>query len=321
MRITKGRKELTTPAFFPAVSGLAFGFDTPEILRLLLSSQYPRLLVSCYDIPAYRLGNRKLIGELSDRFRNGCFVLLDSGVFESYWKNDRSWDFAKYQSAVRQIDSDFYFGYDVLRKPETDRKQFLRNTLLFVKRSSSSSRTSQYVPIIHGFDPRHLITVLKGALKQSADLQTIAVAERDCGRSLIERAQTILEVRKLIDERDEKILLHVLGCGNPISIPVLAYCGADTFDSLDWIKGVIDRESLQLSDLSHLELLDCQCKVCKSRVPNQVSKALLHNLLFYQEFGIQIQNMIKAERLWDFLVEYVDMKFLRLIDKGNPIRN
>ena len=178
------------------------------------------------------------------------------------------------------------------------------------------SRASEFIPIVHGLTPDHLVSVVRQLLKgeQYVD-RTIAVAERDCGQSVIERARTILRIRQLLNDKDETTLLHVLGCGNPISLALFAYCGADTFDSLDWLKLTIDRNELKLADFSHLELLNCTCKVCTKSERDSITKTLLHNLLFYQDFVLRLQSMIARETLWDFLVQYVGSKILDKVSR------
>jgi tRNA-guanine family transglycosylase len=237
--------------------------------------------------------------------------MLDSGVFEGFWKRDRSWDFDKYRRSVLRIDSDFYFSFDVLPDPKSSETRFQRSTLRQAKKSSLISKTSEFIPIVHGRTPQELISVVKSLLiDQPRSLRLVAVPERDCGRSLTERARTVLQIRQILNEKDSSIILHILGCGNPISLALLAYCGADTFDSLNWTRLTIDRNDLKLTDLTHLELLDCDCEICSKGIADPIRRTLLHNLLFYQQFSLKIQAMIRRETLWDFLVEYAGLKFL-----------
>jgi tRNA-guanine family transglycosylase len=255
-----------------------------------------------------------MVGELSESFRKGSFIMLDSGIFESYWKGDRSWDFDKYRKSVSRIDSDFYFSFDVLPNPKSSEVRFQRSTVLQVEKSSLISKTSEFIPIVHGRSSKELVSTVKALLNaQPKSRRLVAVPERDCGRSLVERAKTILQIRQTLDEKDNSIVLHILGCGNPISLALFAYCGADTFDSLNWTRMAINRIDLKLTELAHLELLNCGCEACSKGIADPISRALLHNLLFYQDFVLRIQNMIRRETLWDFLVEYVGLNLLNRV--------
>ena len=240
--------------------------------------------------------------------------MLDSGVFESFWRDDRKWTFGEYRRSLPGVDSDFYFGFDYPVSQQMNEKHFAKLTIDNIVRSASLLDRSQFVPIIHGITPNHLASLVRQTVAKHPELcKVLAVSERDCGSTITERARTILRMRQILDREDEHIVLHILGCGDPLSIALFSYCGADMFDSLDWTKFAFDRNELRMVDFSQLELLHCTCKVCSKRMRDPVSTTLLHNLLFYQDFVMRVQTMIKMNTLDDFLIEFVGKTITRRI--------
>jgi queuine/archaeosine tRNA-ribosyltransferase len=316
LKIKAGVKQLSTPTYFPAISRPRMTLPSEQVFITLVSAKYPRLLVSAYDFHEMQpLTRTKTIGEISDFFRNGSIVMLDSGIFESYWSRDNSWTFKEYAKWVKRVDSDFYFSYDLLANVTFSEKKFLAKTISQINRSRSIDETSYCVPIVHGLHIKQILSVIRKVASIDDGLRMLAVSERDCGQTLSERANTILEIRKTLTENSLNSVLHVLGCGNPVSMAVYCYCGADTFDSLDWTQMVIERNELRLANLSQLELLNCTCKACLREIRVPLVKALLHNLRFYQDYVMKLQAMIKRGTLRDFLVAFVGHDFINIIDK------
>jgi len=303
--LSKGKKRLVTPTFFPAISGSQYNFRPTELVDLITRNSYPRVLISAYDFTGKSQDVTRNIAEISEYFRNGSFVMLDSGIFESYRSRDKKWSFDKYVQTVKSVDSDFYCAYDFLPKITSTDDDLLRSTLRMAKKSQEVGIDSRCIPIVHGANPKQLIHVVSrivGSLTD--DTCIIAVPERECGSTVLERARTILQLTNLLGEKTSR-LLHILGCGDPVSMALYAYCGADSFDSLDWTSQVIDRVGLGFRGIAHIDLSSCKCKVCKRPFENQLRRALLHNLLFYQDFVLQLQAMIKRNTLTDFLIEFI----------------
>jgi tRNA-guanine family transglycosylase len=133
------------------------------------------------------------------------------------------------------------------------------------------------------------------------------VPERDCGESIVEKAHTVHEIRKLLDSGEkspDSRMLHLLGCGDPLSMLLFVYAGASSFDSLDWLKYCADPDQLLLHNFSHLELLNCDCMVCARKDKQYIEKVFLHNLLFYQNYVLRIQELIKENSIGKLLEGY-----------------
>jgi queuine/archaeosine tRNA-ribosyltransferase len=313
VKITEREKTLSTPSYFPAISGTKASHPLEYLLDFVLSSKYPRVLVSAYDFAKMKASDRQrfLAGMRGYRSRGG-FVMLDSGIFESYWKRDTTWTFQQYALMMKKIDSDFYSSFDELPATKDTKTRLAERTRKLVTRSASLGLSSHCVPVIHGSDSAELISNAGSIVKSRPDQsKIIAVPDRDCGNTLTERARTILRLQETIRRKDSTRVLHILGCGNPVSMALYAYCGADTFDSLEWSSLTIERNELRIGDFSQLELLNCTCSACKASVKDPIRKTLLHNLLFYQDFGLKLQQMIKKQTLKDFVQLFVGKEIIR----------
>jgi tRNA-guanine family transglycosylase len=254
-----------------------------------------------------------MISSISSYTNKGNFLFLDSGGYESFWLRDLTWNFDLYEETVSKIDSDFYTSYDY--SPNTsDNITKVEDAFLSINKSKSLSKNSEFIPIIHGETPKNVVNNLGKFLKFKEDPnQMVAIPERDCGVLLSQRAKTVLDLRRVLNESDEKIILHLLGCGHPISMAVYSYCGADSFDSIDWMRIFINRDTLGIYSLSNSELVNCKCTVCSKKEDDQYKKILLHNLVFYQEYVLQIQKMIKRNTLKDFLIQIVGLDLMKKI--------
>lgn len=314
--VSINRKTLITPTYFPAVSSYGIKYSFSNLVNLLTAYSYPRLLISTYDLHFLETEEKEqLLLEISEYWKKGSFVFLDSGVYESSWKANLEWTYDSYKISISQIDFDFYSSFDVLPRPKNGDGEFERKTFKSILASRSLSNEPGFVPILHGSNSDQLVSLLSKFVSRHPHLcDIIAVAERDCGKDIVERARTIMKIRRVLDEDNCRRILHILGCGNPISIALFSYYGANMFDSLDWIKYVVDRNRLAFNDFSQLELINCSCSICLSKQRDYTEKALLHNLLFYQDFMLQIQSLVRKNQIYDFICKYVREDILRKID-------
>ena len=310
-------KILSTPTYFPAIS--SYGVKPPfhELLYLLKEAKYPRVLVSAYDLYHMRASKRNEASSLMKSYRKTGFLFMDSGLFESWGKDDREWDINSYKSILSQTKFDLYSSFDVFRNRGKSYEKFKKDTYSNILESSIFLNDNAFFAILHESTPIRLIGLVNEFTGKHSNLcRNIAVAERDIGKSLQERAETIVALRRAMNDNDRH-LLHILGCGNPLSMLLYSYCGADIFDSVDWVKFAINADRYSISDFAHLELLDCKCKVCSeqpySRAP-YLEKLLLHNLLFYQHFVMQMQSLIRNDNLVAYVRKYVGDKTIDQID-------
>lgn len=308
-------KRLLTPTYFPAVSSYGIKYSFHALVRLLTVYSYPRILISAYDF--HRLDDEKkkwLSREIGEYSKKGSFVFLDSGIYESFWKADAKWTYNLYKTAVSQIDFDFYSSFDVLPHTKNKAMQFTKDTINSILASRNLSDKPGFVPILHGLSPDKLVSLMTGFVKKYPYLcNYVAIPERDCGDDIVEKARTIMRLRKVLDKDNHGRILHILGCGNPLSLLLFSYCGANMFDSLEWIKYVIDQNRLTTNDFSHLELINCECAICSGTKRSFTEKVLLHNLLFYQNYVLKIQSLIRRNEIFEFLGKHIGQGVLNKI--------
>ena len=234
-------KVYSTPTYFPSLSSTKTRFSLTELFYLLKYNKYPRLLLSAYDID--KLEEKEKIKQSIAEFRKHGILFLDSGVFESDNRGDKSWDLKSYKSVVSQMPTDIFTAFDILpylEKFQGD-EDYTKKVFQSAIESSAFCNGNVFLPILHGKSIDHLLAVTSNFIRNYSGLCSgIAVSERDCGKSIIERAETLSEIRHILDIIDDRYILHVLGCGNPVSMLVYSYCGSDSFDSLDWIDHILD---------------------------------------------------------------------------------
>lgn len=314
LQLSSGSKLLLTPTYFPAISGSQHNFRLPDLTGVV-TRVYPRVLVSAYDFPEGT--DPKILTrlkKLKEYYKRNSWIMLDSGIFESTRLEDDKWSFEQYQRVVQSIESDIYFAFDSYPQGNVTNIKYVEATKEGIRRSRSIATSSQCVSVIHGFNPNQLLYVAKSLMRSSsAQMKFVGVPERDCGSTLIQRAKTILKLREILEPNGEA-LLHILGCGHPVSMALYVYCGADSFDSLDWTEQFVERGAFGFRELSHIDIVNCSCQVCQRSIRPKLGKALLHNLLFYGDFSEQLQDMVRRDTLRDFLLEFMGRRILDGID-------
>ena len=311
LEVKVGKKQLVTPTYFPAISRKEIRDAKDCFLELVTTSGYPRLLVSAYDYgKTGTKAQRRAVKRLSDYNRHGSIVMLDSGVFESYWREDPRWAFTNYRNSVMKIDSDFFMSFDVLALNKVTYEEFRKLTLQSILDSSRATKRSHCIPIVHERNPSNLVHFVSDLLGRIPELfASLAVSERELGQTISERCIPIMKLRRSLNKHGGG-LLHVLGCGQPISMAFYVYSGADTFDSLDWALSAFDPQRERLIDRSHFELLGCKCEVCKKSKIDPSSRVYLHNLLSYQKYSMKLHSMVNQGTLFDYLQELTSKPFL-----------
>jgi tRNA-guanine family transglycosylase len=311
LNVEVGKKRLATPTYFPAISRKEIRDHDDKFLELVTASGYPRLLVSAYDYGRIRTrSERKAVARLHNFYESGSVLILDSGVFESYWRQDHRWTFRKYRESAMNIQSDFFLSFDVLPPEKKTDTIFRQVTINYVRNSRNVPTESHCIPIVHGASPTQLLRTASDVTREfPSQFAGLAVSERELGNTISQRCATIMTLRRMLNRQDGGIL-HILGCGQPLSIALYVYSGADTFDSLDWAVSAFDPIEERTVDFAHFELLKCNCLVCNDRNIHPSSRVYLHNLLFCQMFFKKIHMMIKNRTLNDYLQVLTNKEFL-----------
>ena len=315
LRVGIGKKKLITPTYFPSISSVAIRLPLEPLLRAIIKSGYPRLLISSYDLAHLPPESYKRISNHLSKFRaQNNFLFLDSGSFESYWLQDKKWNFNKYHRITNKTGSDFFTSFDNIPNLHDDYKDIVKQTYQNLTKSNRLIKNNHCITICHGNTPEQISSLVKKIVSdKSIFSRFIAIPERNCGKTIIDKLKTVQKIRRILDEDNPANILHVLGCGNPISIVLFALGGADSFDSIDWSRWTLDLRTLEFTDFALLPLMECKCKVCTIRNIDSTLRVLLHNLLFYQEFLQELQQVIMYQDELKFLQKYLDRKILSKI--------
>ena len=74
------------PLFFPSISSVAkTKLKWTDLLKLVISFDFPQFLISAYDI--YHIDNRNEFNNLLQKANDQSqIIMLDSGIYEKTWK-------------------------------------------------------------------------------------------------------------------------------------------------------------------------------------------------------------------------------------------
>lgn len=311
LKVTVNGKRWITPTYFPSVSSQGVRYSVDSYVDLLVEHQFPFLLVSSYDLDRELMSNDlvKKINKFSD---NGNILFVDSGMYESTWKRDPNWLFDNYRETISVVKCDLYSSFDIFPGSNEGYSNFMKRTIRAIRKSRALESRGELVPIVHGENPQELFKAVKKVLRAfDFELRIISVPERETGQDIIERARLLRRIRKLLDQQDQDTILHLLGCGDPISLVLFIYCGVDSFDSLDWLKFALDPDELRMRHFSHSVLIDCNCPYCSNNHYSTFFQVLLHNLYFYQGFMDCVGKKIIANEFEDFVENLIKPYVIR----------
>lgn len=315
LQVNIGAKKLITPTYFPSISSIAIRLPLEPLLHTIIKSGYPRLLVSSYDLAHLPTESYKRVSAQLSKFQSkNNFLFLDSGSFESYWLQDKKWNFNKYKIFTNKTTSDFFTSFDDIPNLHDDYKDIVKQTYQNLTKSDRLTKKNHCITICHGNTPEQISSLVKKLVSDKSTFSRfIAIPERNCGKTIFDKMKTIQKIRQILDEDNPASILHILGCGNPVAIALFVMSGADSFDSIDWSRWTLDLKTLEFTDFAHLPLIGCNCKVCRMPEMDSTIRVLLHNLLFYQEFIQELQQAIIYKSELKFLKKYLDPKTISKI--------
>ena len=293
-----GSKQLQTPTYFPSISSVKTSLRPLDYLSVLSTSSglTDKYLASAFDLlPLNNVFNaRQCIAAMRI---SGGVVLMDSGNYESFWKDAQGvWKQADFHAALEAFPCDLAFGFDEQAPPEDE----LEHVALVVARWELDQRKAgacRVIPIVHA--SQSALPELCRKVAEQTGIEFIAVAERRLGDGLMARAQTIRAIRQSLDSLGRYVFLHVLGTGNPISLAVFSIEGADSFDGLEWCQTVVDHESGLLFHLSQADFFIGQTAWSDADIPYRI-KVLAHNLEFYRDWMARLQRANTKELRVEF---------------------
>lgn len=114
-----GTVRLPTPIFFPSISTIKTALSPAQYLAALhsLRDLNKQFLVSAFDLN--RSGDGDGLAQcLIAAQAAGVTVLMDSGNYESYWKDVQSdWRQADFHDVLKRFSCSFAFGFDEQNPP------------------------------------------------------------------------------------------------------------------------------------------------------------------------------------------------------------
>jgi queuine/archaeosine tRNA-ribosyltransferase len=93
--------------------------------------------------------------------------------------------------------------------------------------------------------------------------------------------------------------LHLLGTGNPTSIALYSWAGADSFDGLEWCQTAVDHDTGQLFHLSQSDFFRKQTAWGDEDISFH-SRTLAHNLTFYADWMQRLRQAVYDDNVINF---------------------
>ncbi len=300
---------IQTPCFFASVSSVKANLSICEYVAVLLASGYPHFLLSAYDIDQLDADESGKLRRLLNAAREqNQFCLLDSGNYESFWlKAGSTWIKPKFLEIISQSQIDLCLTFD--GHPRHARFQDQTKEILEdLSGIAGLNSNLAIVPIVHAA-PEYITEAVVDVASR-CESSMIAVAERELGDSIIQRAETVRRIRTRLKAVGFDHLLHLLGTGNPLSILIYVAAGADSFDGLEWSQTVVDARNATLHHFAQRSMYPDHCAFCEIDDLPYSHVTLLHNLCFFRSWMEAIQAACKAGNINDELDRWLPKDFV-----------
>ena len=285
---------------------------------MLVNLRHPLFLISAYDIH-YCLDNKSkpekfekerqdINDSLKEAYNNGQAIVLDSGNYESYWKLD-NWTKRRYWMCLKDCYYHFAFCFDKRGQQIGNKdKQIIINEVERSALDDYPKCKGTILPIVHA-KTADLPEVTYEVVKRLYPVM-IAVVERELGDGIVERAKTLITIRRLLNTTGQYFPIHLLGTGNPLSILIYVMCGADSFDGVEWCRTTVDFDTGKLYHFQHREMFKKQTDYHKNTELSYTAVTLAHNLAFYLEWMEKIRNSLDSGKMRSFAKKYLTQEIL-----------
>lgn len=307
-----GARSLPLPVYFPSISSVKTALYPQEYLQLLssLGGLNGQFLVSAFDLAD--LDEPKSAQQaLASARQAGIVTLMDSGNYESFWKNaQKDWKQADFQKMLTDFPCDLAFGFDEQQPPANADD----HVALIAERwqtDQAAAGSCQIIPIVHA-SAREL-PALCAAVATKTGVTMLAVPERRLGEGALERAGAVKTIRVALNELGHYVILHLLGTGNPISIALYSAMGADSFDGLEWCQTVVDHESGLLYHLSQADFFAGQTAWGDDQKLSFQARTLAHNLEFFSDWMRRMRDAVSQDRLPEFCRSNLPLRAYRRV--------
>jgi len=294
-----GARSLPLPVYFPSISSVKTALRPQDYLQLLssLGGLNGQFLVSAFDLAGVKQP-QPVQAVLSSARQAGVVTLMDSGNYESFWKDaQKDWKQADFHKMLADFPCDLAFGFDE-QQPPVNADDHIALIEERWRADQATAGSCQIIPIIHG-SAREL-PVLCAAVAIKTGVTMLAVPERRLGDGVLERASAVKVIRAALNELGRYVVLHLLGTGNPISIALYSAMGADSFDGLEWCQTAVDHETGLLYHLSQADFFAGQTAWGDGNNLSFQARTLAHNLEFFSDWMRRLRDAVNQERLPEF---------------------
>jgi hypothetical protein len=287
--IVLGGRSLPIPSFFPSVSSVKTNLTPLDYVRVLNAIGEHQFLVSAHDLARVAVIEREPLKQALDlAVARGATVLLDSGNYESFWKEDDTWGVGDFAAILAETPASLAFCFDDQTPPD-DPTIAAAGVIAAVDRDQAAARHATICPIVHGRVDILPTTVHLAA--QALQPIVLAVAERELGDGIVARSKTVRRLRDILDRVAPRTALHLLGTGNPLAILAYAIAGADSFDGLEWCQTCVDPDAIHLHHFQHRDLVRTLEPSIISTLP-YAGGTLAHNLFFYRQWMQRLRESL-----------------------------
>jgi hypothetical protein len=294
--VVLGPTRVPTPAFFPSVSSVKTALLPAEYLAALhsLRDMNRQFLVSAFDLDR---GGDALAHWLSAGQDAGATILMDSDNYESYWTDEQArWRQQEFHGVLRRFPCSFAFSFDE-QNPPADMRAHVDLVVECWRADQAAAGNRVIVPIVHS-DAEGL-PALCALVAHATQVPMIAVAERRLGDGIFERTRSVVAIREALDGAGRYVGLHLLGTGNPISIALYCWAGADSFDGLEWCQTAVDHDTGLLFHLSQSDFFRQQTAWGEGDMSFH-PRTLAHNLTFYSDWMQRLRSAVTNRNVVSF---------------------
>lgn len=313
-----GRKIIKLPAFVFSLSSHETQVSPKEGAPLLHYLEAEAALVSAYDAWKYYPRDKTFKTSMSAIRESGNVLFLDSGNYEAYRNGDRyvpktnpkGWHKDFFRETALRVRPDLAFSFDTIN-PKGKPDEVVSRVVAGFNEDERALQSKDFAlcPIIHlpqelAGARAHYASRIVADVANELDPLMLAIPERELGDGLLERARTVRDIRRALNELGRYYPLHLLGTGNPLSMIALAAAGADSFDGLEWCRTVADYDQGHLFHFQQFEFFGQVClhRVRDRRVRDLIEdsqiryglKVLGFNVDFFKDWTRSMQEMIHS---------------------------